>query len=637
MGFTNFAGIIHHVAEHSNRQPKPIYRGRVALYVLCRLLCGTQDIPCVDNSRRTKDNTLDCYFDQQNILMAFLRTRDSSVIARKTFPLQNAVVRIGRTAGNEIPLDHHGISREHAIITHDEYGNYFITDLDSRNGTYINGRAIQEKTKLTDGDLLRFCDLELVFFEYDTSSDNHLKSSESELRRQQNAAQVSRVLVTDITPGEGHSIKSKIPLDEKRPVLTSAKAAVKLRAMIDIGRNLGAAVDEVLPQIVENLLHIFPQADCAYILLHDEQTQRLELKACLRRDPNNQESVRISRSILEKVSHTKAAILSDDVAHDSRFEPTDSIISYNICSIMAVPIMDYDKSEVFGVIQVDARSRGQKFTHEDLDLLVSLAYHVAVSYQNARFHEVAILEKVMEREMNIANTVQRGLLPQSSPVIDHYRFFDFYRPAKYLGGDYYDYIVLADGRLVFALGDVSGKGVAASLLMAKLSAEVRGGLIIESSFTGMVQRLNRIFCDPRWDNRFVTFFVGVLDPATHEVRFHNAGHIPPILVSPDGKAEMLGEDIIGLPLGVMDDTEYPESRFTMQKGQKLVVLSDGITDAMNAQGDYFTMNGVLKYIAGSSADSVEEFGERLISAVHSFAGRTPQTDDQSLVIVGRVE
>jgi serine phosphatase RsbU (regulator of sigma subunit) len=222
-------------------------------------------------------------------------------------------------------------------------------------------------------------------------------------------------------------------------------------------------------------------------------------------------------------------------------------------------------------------------------------------------------------------------------VIPNYEFYDFYRPAKYLGGDYYDYIVLADGRLVFALGDVSGKGVAASLLMAKLSAEVRGGLIIEPTTTGAMQRLNRTFCESRWDSRFVTFFFGMLDPSTHEICFHNAGHIPPILVSPDGKAEMLGESIIGLPLGVMDDTEYPECRFTMQCGQKLVVLSDGLTDAMNAQGEYFTLNGILNFISGSHVGSVAEFGERLMSAVHSFAGRTAQTDDQSLIVVGRTE
>ena len=567
--------------------------------------------------------------------MAFLRTRDSSVIGNKVFPIENAIVRIGRTSSNEIPLDHHGISREHAIITRDDT-KYFITDLGSRNGTYVNGRAISEKTPLTDGDLIRFCDLELVFFEQEGTQVS-LKVSQEEIRRQLNAEQISRVIVADVGPGEGYAVKTNIPLGNKKPPLTSAKAAVKLQALIDIGRNLGAAVDQVLPQLVDNLLKIFLQADCAYILLQDEQTQRLELKAFLHRDPNNQESFRISRTILERIVHTKAAILSDDVANDSRFEPTDSIISYNICSIMAVPIMDYNNSDVLGVIQVDARSRRQKFTFEDLDLLVTLAYQVAVCYQNAQLHEMAIMEKVLERELNIANTVQRGLLPQSLPDIAHYDFFDFYRPAKYLGGDYYDYITLADGRLVFALGDVSGKGVAASLLMAKLSAEVRGGLVIESAFAAVIQRLNRIFCDPRWDNRFVTFVFGMLDPSTHEVCFHNAGHILPILVTADGKAEMLGENIIGLPLGVMDDTEYPEYRFTIQKGQKLVILSDGLTDAMDTHGNYFTLNGVLKCISGSYTESVKEFGERLINAVHSFAGRTPQTDDQSLLIVGRAE
>ena len=568
--------------------------------------------------------------------MAYLRTRDSSVIGNKTFPLQDTIVRIGRTSSNTITLDHHGISREHAIITLEDTG-YFITDLGSRNGTYVNGHRIQEKTKLVDGDYLRFCDLELNFFEHSHPSDTIRQPAESDIRKRQSETQISRVVLADTEPGEGYSIKSKIKLDEKRPILTSAKAAVKLKAMIDIGRNLGAAVDQVLPQLVGNLLKIFPQADCAYILLHDTQTQRLELKAFLHRDPNNQESFHISRSILEKVFNGRAAVLSDDVPNDSRFEPSDSIISYNICSIMAVPIMDYDQAEVLGVIQVDARSRGQKFTHEDLDLLVSLAYQVAVSYQNATLHEAVIAEKVMEREMNIANTVQRGLLPQSSPVIHNYQFFDFYRPAKYLGGDYYDYIMLADGRLVFALGDVSGKGVAASLLMAKLSAEVRGGLIIEPTFACTMQRLNRIFCESRWDNRFVTFFFGVLNPATHEICFHNAGQIPPILVSPDGTTEMLGESNIGLPLGVMEDTEYPESRFTMQCGQKLVILSDGITDAMDARGNYLTLTGVLKHISSSTVDSVTEFGERLINAVHSFSGRTSQTDDQSIIVVGRTD
>ncbi|MDR3196231.1 MAG: SpoIIE family protein phosphatase [Planctomycetaceae bacterium] len=561
--------------------------------------------------------------------MASLQTLDSSMIGHKVFPINTDTARIGRYADCDICLDHNGVSREHAQIIREKNG-YYLEDLKSRNGTFINDKQITGKMRLHEGDLLRFCNVELIFSSDDMNPGGNHDSSRFFSDR-------SRAYISDSDEEADnmYTVKSQIKLTDKRPVLTSANAAVKLQAMIDIGRNLGAAVDQVLPQLVQNLLKIFLQADCAYILLSDSHSGRLELKAFQHRDPDNQDSFRISRSILEKVAQSKAAILSDDVANDSRFEPSESIVNYSIYSIMAAPIMDYDQSEVLGVIQVDARTTGRKFTYEDLDLLVSLAYQVAVSYQNAKLHEIAMSEKIMEREMNIANTVQRGLLPLSPPVIANYGFYDFYRPAKYLGGDYYDYIMLSDGRLVFALGDVSGKGVAASLLMAKLSAEVRSGLIIESTFEGTVRRLNRVFCEPRWDNRFITFFFGVLNPATHEIVFHNAGHVPPILVSPDGTVEMLGEDKIGLPLGVMDDTEYPESSFVIRNGQTLVIISDGITDAMNAQGKYFTTEGVLDYLRKVRTESVVEFGKNLISAIHSFVGREPQSDDQSLIVVGR--
>ena len=558
--------------------------------------------------------------------MAFLRTRENSLIEpNQVFELHSSVSRIGRYADCDVCIDHNGVSREHARILLENDG-YYVEDLKSRNGTFLNGRQITEKTLLREGDLLRFCDVELVFSAGEPGM--------FDFGSPQKDTNSSRAFVYD-GDENNFTVKQQIKLAEKKPTLTSANAAVKLQAMIDIGRNLGAGVDEVVPQLVQNLLKIFLQADCAYILLTDSHTGRLELKAFQHRDPDNRDAFRVSRSILEKVATSKAAILSDDVANDSRFEPSESIVNYNIYSIMAAPIMDYDQSEVLGVIQVDARSSGRKFTYEDLDLLVSLAYQVAVSYQNAKLHEIAIQEQVLEREMTIANSVQRGLLPPAPPKIVNYSFYDFYKPAKYLGGDYYDYIMLPDGRLVFALGDVSGKGVAASLLMAKCTAEVRSALIIEKTFEDAVKRVNRLFCEPRWDNRFITFFFGVLNPQTHEIVFHNAGHVPPLLVSPDGTIETLGEDKIGLPLGIMDDTEYPESSFTIQNGQRLVVISDGITDAMNAQGQYFTNDGVLNYLKKAKTESVEEFGKNLINAVHSFAGREAQSDDQSLIVVGR--
>ncbi len=554
--------------------------------------------------------------------MAFLQSRPQDTSEPKNFPITGDTARIGRHSHCDIFLDHNGVSREHARLTVEE-GSFFIEDLKSRNGTFLNGQPVTAKTPINNGDILRFCDIELIFMTGTPASSGILVSGASQA-----------FLFDSPNDESSFTVKQQISLTEKKPVLTSANAAVKLQAMIDIGRNLGAAVKQVLEQLVSNLLKIFPQADCAYILLMDNQG-RLDLKAYQHRDASFQGTFRVSRSILEKVATSKAAILSDDVANDSRFEPSESIVNYNIYSTMAAPIMDYDQSEVLGVIQVDARTSGRKFTYEDLDLLVSLAYQVAVSYQNAKLHEVAIHDRLLEREMNIANTVQRSLLPSSPPNVDGYEFYDFYQAAKYLGGDYYDYILLPDGRLVFALGDVSGKGVAASLLMARLSAEVRSGLIIEPTFEGTVKRLNQIFCDPRWDSRFITFFFGVLNPRTNEIIFHNAGHVPPILVSPDGSVKMQGENNIGFPLGVMDDTEYPQTAFTIENGQTLVIISDGITDAMNAQGDYFTLEGTLNYLRQVKTPSVKEFGANLINAVHSFAGREPQSDDQSLIVLGR--
>ena len=554
--------------------------------------------------------------------MAFLRTPENSVLEKKVFAIPSASSRIGRYPDCEIFLDHAGVSREHARITLDKNG-YHLEDLKSRNGTFLNGTPVAQPVLLHDGDVLRSCELELIFLAGEPERHEHL-------------SRPSQTLVFEDGGEDSFTVKSQIKLGvDKKPTLTSANAAVKLQAMIDIGRNLGAAVDDVLKQLSENLLRIFPQSDCVFILLNDRQTGRLELRKHLHRDPNNRESVRISRTILEKVAFSKAAILSDDVANDSRFDPSESIVNYNIYSIMAAPIMDYDQSEVLGVIQVDSRSRGQKFTYEDLDMLVSLAYQIAVSYQNAQLQEVAIEEQVMEREMNIARKVQMGLLPTVPPVVTNYGFYDYYQAARHLGGDYYDYIPLPDGRLVFTLGDVSGKGVSAALLMAKLSAEVRYGLLIESSFGETVKRLNRSFSESRWDNRFITFFFGVLDPKTHEIRYFNAGHLPPILVSPDGSTQLLGEDKIGLPLGVMEDSEYEECSLTIENGQNLVIISDGLTDAMNAQEQYFMIQGVLDHLKQSRISSVTEFGRNLVNAVQSFAGRTPQTDDQSLLIVGR--
>lgn len=559
--------------------------------------------------------------------MALLQAKINDLIGEETFPIVGEKMTIGRHPECEVVVDHGAVSREHARITHEPHG-FFLEDLRSRNGTILNGRVIDSKVRVFNGDTIRICDVEFTFLD-----DTFVSQRDEKHARPLGH---DRVFIDDSPTDEGFSITSQINLGKQKGTLNPANAEVKLRALIDIGRNLGAAPDQVIPQLLENLLTIFRQADCAYILLNDPQSKRLELRGFRQRHPKTQENFRISRSILEKVASTNSAILSDDIGNDSRFDPSESIVNYHIHSVMAAPITGGEnQEECMGVIQVDSRSSGKKFNYNDLDLLVSVALQIAVALENALFHEVLIQEKIMERELSVAHKVQKGLLPLGQPPVEGYEFFDYYQPARYLGGDYYDYIPLPDGKLAIALGDVSGKGISAALLMAKLSAEVRYCLLMEKTYAEAMNRLNQTFCESRWENRFITFFLAVLSSDDHMVRVLNAGHFPPLLVDPEKGATAIAEHVGGLPLGVMPESRYEEYAFELKPGQVCVLMSDGLTDAMNSTGGFFSLEGVKGNLNENRRQPVPQKGRSLVSAVRSFSGKTPQTDDQCLVLFGR--
>ena len=559
--------------------------------------------------------------------MSYLQATSLEFVKEENFPVVDSAT-IGRQPFCEVVLDHGAVSREHARITHLQNCGYFLEDLNSRNGTCLNGRMVHTKVRIFDGDRIRICDVEFVF--HGDTPDAFAPNAD-----EFHHSSVAKIIIEDDPKDETYNVTSQIQIPPQKGQMNPANAEIKLHALIDIGRNLGANLEEVLPQLLENLLKIFRQADCAYFLLNDPATKRLELKAFKHRNPQNQESFRISRSVLERVATNKAAILSDDIGNDSRFGPSESIVNYHIHSVMAAPVMNTEQDECLGVIQVDSRSSGKKFNYNDLDLLASVAYQVAVAVENTRLHEAKMHEKIMEHELEVAHKVQRGLLPVSHPEIPNYDFFDFYQPARYLGGDYYDYIPLPNGEIAIALGDVSGKGISAALFVAKLSTEVRYGLLIEPTLGGAMMRLNKSFCESRWENRFITFFLAVLNPKTNIVRFLNAGHFSPLLVDPHDKPQIIAEQIGSLPLGILPETSYEEYSFELKQGQVFVTLSDGLTDAMNSNSELFGLQGILNHLESVKNMPVDQMGRSLVSAVKSFAGKTPQNDDQCLVLFGR--
>jgi len=265
---------------------------------------------------------------------------------------------------------------------------------------------------------------------------------------------------------------------------------------------------------------------------------------------------------------------------------------------------------------------------------VSVACQAAFAVENAQLHEAALRDQAHQRELAVAHEVQRGFLPSSAPRIPEYDFFEFYEPAQQLGGDYYDYIELPGGRLAVVVADVSGKGISASLLMAKLSAETRYCLASEPEPAQAMARLNRVFCDSSWEDRFVTMVLAVLDPRRHEVTLVNAGHLPPLWRRGPGQVTPISDVESDLPLGVERDVNYPHHTLSLAPGDALVLYTDGITEAMNAKDDLYGFERLLNLL-GSDLGDIPQLGRRVLDDVKRFVGTRAQSDDLCLVCFGR--
>jgi sigma-B regulation protein RsbU (phosphoserine phosphatase) len=540
----------------------------------------------------------------------------------KVYPIDKDCVILGRHPSCDIVLEIGAVSRQHARIVRTGSG-FFLEDLNSRNGTYLNGQRVHGRQPLKDGDQIRICDLVFAFFEA-------APSQEGESTQVPGAAWVD----DEERFRSGSTIMSRFDVTATGSRI-QVNPEAKLRALIEISQNLGKAisVDEVLDKILTSLFNVFTQADRGFIILVDPQTGKLVPRAVKTRRPEDREQLRISRTIVNSVIASKQAILSADVATDSRFDLSQSIVDFPIHSVMCVPLVSTD-GKVLGVIQVDTRQGKARFTPEDLEVLVSAASQVAVSIENAILHDASMREELLRRELALAHKVQQGFLPSEPPDIPEYAFFDYYDPAHEVGGDYYDYIPLPANRLALIMADVSGKGIAAALLMAKLSAEIKYCLASEASPQAALKRLNKVFCTDRWDDRFITLILVVLDPVTHHYWLVNAGHWPALLKKVTGEVRFVGEEKAGPPLGVTDNVAYDSFVGTFDPGDLLILFTDGMVDAMNSNGDAFGQTRIIDVVRRSSG-SPEDVGNRLVQEIHRFVGQRPQTDDMCLVVVGR--
>lgn len=300
--------------------------------------------------------------------------------------------------------------------------------------------------------------------------------------------------------------------------------------------------------------------------------------------------------------------------------------------VLMVPM--FLQNRLIGTINVGPKRSGRVYSEEDIDVLATVAGQAAIAIENARLHRSEIEKEKITEQLKIAQRIQQGLLPKQNPSIARLDIAGISIPAQTVGGDYYDYIELPDNRLLVAVGDVSGKGMPAALYMSKVQGMIRFAAQIFEHPKDMLIRVNRLICEGMERNSFITIILALFDFTSDTVTICRAGHMPP-LVALNGTMGFLGSEGMGLGLenGRVFEESLEEREFALAPDGLIVLYSDGLTEAMDAQRNEFGEERVLSMVQDAARLSAGELQRQLIDAAQQHRGAAEQNDDITLVVI----
>lgn len=340
--------------------------------------------------------------------------------------------------------------------------------------------------------------------------------------------------------------------------------------------------------------------------------------------------VRVSRSIIEETVERGRSVLTADAQQDPRFAGS-TVAFQGVRAVLAVPLGV--GSENFGLIYADSPLQESNFTEDHLKVLTTLASVAAIRVENARLLEGRLERERLEQELYLAREIQQRFQPAAPPQIPGYEMQGISFPCYEIGGDYYDFIECPDGRLLIALGDVSGKGTSAALLMSSLHAAMHAQVASCRSLVDTVSAVNDYLAENIPANRFVTLFVAELNRETGALGFLNAGHNPPLVAHADGTLEQLAAG--GLPLGIKSGFEFTEGRTQLNHGDVLVIYSDGVSETVNRLGEEFGTSRLAEVVQTNAQSNAAGLRDRIEGALTKFAQGAHAADDVTMVIVKR--
>ncbi len=524
------------------------------------------------------------------------------------YPLTEGVTRIGRHKKCDIVLSSDSVSKIHVEIS--VTGNIVqIRDADSHNGTTLNDRSIDGAgwLSLRDRDRFKVCDTEFRVFDprtpdADSGSCSIVNSQVAEHHEHSQSLSLSSL--------------SKSLTGENNQLFSLIRLALSLRDVLQI--------EEVLTRAVSILLEIFPRADRVAIALVEQGHVQPKWWKLRSGDPSSK--IQISSTLVAHVLKSCEAIISRNARAD--FEDVESIQQLDVNTVMCAPLFD-STGTAHGVVYLDSQ-QGNQLSRLDLDVLAAIATQLSLAINFARLHEIAIQDALVRRDVESARSIQLQHLPSETPRLDGFELAGFYRAARHIGGDYYDYVPLPDGRWAIVVGDVVGKGVPAALTMVRLAIEARTALEVCGNAAAALNRLNL-----RLTNSFITLVIVLVEPGSGKIEIGNAGHELPMLHRADGSFELIGADVACCPIGVMEKESYVDIKFELEPGDSLTLYSDGFPDAESPMQSRFGRVRLESAVAAAPRNGTEAV-PYIVNEVDRFMGKHPQFDDMCLVQIRRV-
>ena len=411
------------------------------------------------------------------------------------------------------------------------------------------------------------------------------------------------------------------------------RAVEELSVLNELSAAIGASrgMEDIVQTIIRRSIKAVRAEQGVVTLVGEDAADPTKTLVRTMASSSDKEAYSPDQNLLGWMHLNRKPLVINDPGNDKRFQGV--AWPEKISSIVSAPMLV--RSRLTGILTLYNKKHGEGFSLEDQRLLSILAGQSGQVVENARLIEEEKKLVTMQQELIFANEIQTNLLPAAAPPVNHYDLAGISIPAQDVGGDYYDYIPIDDGRIAITVGDVSGKGLPAALMMSNVQATLRGQARFCVSVHETIERSNQLLTQSLRKGTFVTLFYGVLDPSDHSFRYANAGHNRPYILRADGTLETL--TMGGLVLGFVGTQKYREEITTIGFGEFLFVFSDGVTEAMNAAHDQYEevrLEALLKTLAHASA---EEIIAAVGEAIRKHAAGHPQNDDITMLCLKRIK